>query len=175
MKLIKDFIDKEEAILLWIQNNIRNRFLNKIFIAITYMGDGGAVWIAASLIFILNKRTRSIGFITIFSIVCTVIINNILIKKMVSRIRPYSKCSRIELLIEKQRDFSFPSGHTASSFAAAVVIYKNIPNALGISALILAGLIGFSRMYVGVHYFSDVICGIISGIFIAEVVSYIFI
>lgn len=173
MKLIKDFICKEAEILLWIQNNIRSRFLNKIFIAITHMGDGGAVWIAAALILIINKGTRSIGFATILSIICTVFINNILIKNMVSRIRPYVKCPQIELLIGKQRDFSFPSGHTASSFAAAVVLYKNISNAFGIGALILAGLIGFSRMYVGVHYFSDVTCGIISGTFIAEVVSYI--
>ncbi len=83
---------------------------------------------------------------------------------MVGRIRPYDTIEGLVPLIGKPRDYSFPSGHTGSSFAAAWVLYRRLPKRLGIPALALAGLIGISRLYLGVHYPTDVLFGVLSGI-----------
>ena len=77
-------------------------------------------------------------------------------------------------LIEKQSDYSFPSGHTAASFAAAVILFLQLPKKYGIPALILAVLISFSRLYLGVHYPTDVLAGAVSGTLIALAVHWIF-
>ena len=94
----------------------------------------------------------------------SLIINNLILKNLIARIRPYEIINGLVPLIEKPTDYSFPSGHTGSSFAAACILYRKLPKRFGIPALILAILIGFSRLYLGVHYPSDVLCGIISGV-----------
>jgi undecaprenyl-diphosphatase len=83
------------------------------------------------------------------------------------RTRPYEAINQLTRLIEAQSDYSFPSGHSASSFAAAIILYKTLPKKYGILALVLAFLIAISRLYVGVHYPTDVLFGILSGTLIA--------
>ena len=95
------------------------------------------------------------------------LVNNMILKPLVDRTRPYEVVQGLTLLIEKQKDASFPSGHTASSFAAAVVMFHMLPKRYGIPALLLAFLIGLSRLYVGVHYPTDVLCGLLSGTVLA--------
>lgn len=86
-----------------------------------------------------------------------------MLKNLIRRVRPYEVISGLTALIEKQHDFSFPSGHTASSFAVAIILYQELPKKYGCIAIVLAILIAFSRLYLGVHYPSDVIAGAISG------------
>ena len=90
------------------------------------------------------------------------------------RTRPYEAVDGLQRIIEAQRDLSFPSGHTGSSFAAAVVIFLTCPRKIGVPALILAFLIMFSRLYVGVHYPTDVLAGMITGTLIAVLVCRVY-
>ena len=90
-------------------------------------------------------------------LILTFIIDNIILKNLVGRIRPYEVVRGVHYLIERQNDFSFPSGHTGSSFAVAVIYFLKLPRKYGILALMLAVHIGFSRLYLGVHYPTDVL------------------
>lgn len=165
--MLQYLILKEESILLWIQNSMRNDLLTPFFTFITTLGNGGFIWIAGSVILLIPKKTRKIGAMSLMALVFSVLIDNVILKNLVGRKRPYEVISGLTSLIGAQNDFSFPSGHTGSSFAAAVVMFRGLPKIYGIPALILAFLIGFSRLYVGVHYPSDVFCGAIIGTGIA--------
>ena len=103
----------------------------------------------------------------------SLLINNQLLKNLVQRPRPFVKFTDLKIIIPTPSEFSFPSGHTASSFAAAAVFYRHLPRKLGLPAVILAGLIGFSRLYVGVHYPTDVIAGAVMGIFLSYLAEYV--
>ena len=158
-------------ILEWIQANMQNGFLDFIMPIITIFGDAGIFWIAWSVLLILFPRTRKIGLGMGFALMMGLVLCNMTLKPLVARVRPYdfqlSEFQKvIPLLIEAQHDFSFPSGHTIASFEAAVVLLKNSKK-MGIPAMILAVLIAFSRMYLYVHYPTDVIASIILGTILA--------
>ena len=140
----------EGEILLFIQNNIRMAFLNPIMEGITFLADHGWFWITLSLVLLIFRKTRKLGFMCCFAIGCMFLINNVCIKHIVNRTRPYEVIQGLVPLGNLPDDSSFPSGHTAISFA--------------IPAVILAVLIALSRMYVGVHYPTDVLGGMAVGI-----------
>lgn len=150
--------------LLFIQDTIRNPVLTPVFMVITVLGNGAAVWILMSLGMAASGKTRKTALMCAVALLVSLLINNIVLKNMVGRIRPYDTIEGLVPLIGKPRDYSFPSGHTGSSFAAAWVLYRRLPKRLGIPALALAGLIGISRLYLGVHYPTDVLFGVLSGI-----------
>lgn len=155
-------------ILLWIQEFIRNSICTPIFVTITHLGDGGAIWIIISIALLFHKKTRKMGILCIISLLGSLIVNNLILKNLVARVRPYEVVDGLKLIIEKQVDLSFPSGHTGASFAAAVTIYQCAKNKkYGILAIIFASLIAFSRLYVGVHYPTDVITALFTGTFIS--------
>ena len=149
--------------LIWLQENVRSDVLTPIMKLITHLGDKGLFWILIAVVMLFFKKTRPLGIMAGIALVFSVLINNVLIKPNVGRIRPYEVVDGLKLLIEKQHDPSFPSGHSGASFAAAVVFLVKGPKKIGIPAIIVAALIAFSRLYVGVHYPTDVICGIITG------------
>ncbi|MBR5377140.1 MAG: phosphatase PAP2 family protein [Lachnospiraceae bacterium] len=153
----------EADILLYIQNNLRNPVLDPVMAIITHLCNGAFIWIALIVLLLMIKKTRRTGIACTAALLINVTIVNLIIKNLVGRIRPYDVISELELLIERQWDSSFPSGHTASSFAVAFAFFLKTPKKYGIPALVLAALIGFSRLYVGVHYPSDVLCGMIIG------------
>lgn len=157
--MIEHLMIAEQNILLWIQNNMRNDILNHIMIFITSLGNGGAIWIIMAMGLLIPKKTRKTGIMVISGLLLSLIINNIILKNLVARTRPYDMIAGLTSLVGIQRDYSFPSGHTASSFVAAIIMLRNLPKKYGIPALILAFLISFSRLYVGVHYPTDVIAG----------------
>ena len=157
----------DQNMVLWIQNNIRNDFLNPVIIWITRLGDGGRIWIIISLILIVIKKTRKTGFLMLIALGLSYMINNLILKNLIARARPYETIEGLSSLIGIQSDFSFPSGHTGSSFAGAGVLLCSPYKKWCIFAMILAVLIGFSRLYVGVHYPTDVLCGAMSGMGIA--------
>ena len=150
--------------LLFIQDTIRNPVLTPVFTAITVLGNGAVVWILMSLGMAASGKTRKTALMCAVALLVSLLLNNIVLKNMVGRIRPYDAIEGLVPLIGKPRDYSFPSGHTGSSFAAAWVLYRRLPKRLGIPALALAGLIGISRLYLGVHYPTDVLFGVLSGI-----------
>lgn len=171
--MLDTFLKLDGDILYSIQEYIRTPILTTFFIYITKLGDMGFVWIIVSLGLIIPKKTRKIGLISLLALLGSFIVNNLILKNLLHRVRPYDAISRIERLIQKPSDFSFPSGHTASSFAVASVFLRKLPRRYGIPAIILAALIGCSRLYLGVHYPTDVVFGMISGILISYLAEYI--
>jgi undecaprenyl-diphosphatase len=169
-----DMLDKilefDGKFLLYLQNLMVNPIITPFFQFITKLGDNGLIWILISLGLLLYKQTRKVGILALISLLCVYLIDNVILKNLFERIRPYEIISGIQLLIEKQSSFSFPSGHTGSAFAAAIVFLKLLPKRYGISAIIVAVLIGFSRLYLGVHFPIDVIFGALIGIIIGNLV-----
>lgn len=157
-------------ILDWIQANLKNGFLDAVMPIITMFGDGGIFWIACAVILLCIPKTRKIGLGMGFALIMGLIVCNITLKPLVGRIRPYDFQEKlgvvIPLLTERMHDYSFPSGHTIASFEAATVLLKNSKK-LGIPAMILAVLIAFSRLYLYVHYPTDVIFSVFAGILFA--------
>lgn len=165
--MFQNIMSIDQNIIIWIQDSWRNDVLTPIFIFITKLGDNGAIWILISLGLLIPKKTRKIGLMSLLALALSVIIDNMLLKNIVARVRPYEVVPRLHSLIGIQNDYSFPSGHTGSSFAAAVIMFCGLPKKYGVLAIVLATLIGFSRLYVGVHYPTDVLCGAFIGAGIA--------
>lgn len=153
----------ELGINLFIQENLRNPFLNSIMQAYTVLNNLGMLTIGIILIFVIVKELREVGMAMALSLGIQVICNNVLLKPLVARIRPYEFSNQVVLLVREADDFSFPSGHTGSAFAIAVVAYLMLPKKYGVLALIMAILMGFSRLYVGIHYPTDVLGGALLG------------
>lgn len=160
----------EENILLWLQNNMRSEFLDKIMVFITNLGNKGILWIILSLLFLIIPKMRKIGIMTSVSLICDLLLVNILIKNIVRRRRPYEVIEGLTSVIEKQSDFSFPSGHTAASFAFAFVLMLKAPKKISVPVMITAVMISFTRLYLGVHYPTDIIGGIVIG-FVCSLIS----
>ena len=157
-------------ILLWIQEYIRCDFLTPIFKFFTTLGDDGRIWIATAIMLLFIKKYRKTGVMVGVSLLGSLIFINMIIKNLVARARPYKVIETLTILVPEPKEFSFPSGHAASSFAAGVVLYLTLPKKYGVPALILAVLISLSRLYVGVHYPTDVLGGMVMGTLIAVAV-----
>jgi undecaprenyl-diphosphatase len=154
--LISTIQQTDFAILDFIQKNLHLQILDKTMPYISFIGNAGAVWILITVTLLLSKKNRKIGLVMAISLILCLIIGNVTLKHLVARIRPFNIHTEIVLLISHPTDFSFPSGHTMSSFAAATVLLL-YNKKWGIWAIILAILIAFSRLYLYVHYPSDVL------------------
>ena len=154
----------EASILLWIQENLRAEWLTPIVKAITYLGNAGIVWILLTLVLLCLPKTRKVGRATALALIFDLLSVNLLIKKLVARTRPYEVIEGLTNLIGEQSDFSFPSGHTAASFAFAAAFCMLAPKKYRLPVCILAVLISLSRLYVGVHYPTDILGGAVIGI-----------
>lgn len=161
---ILEWIQNIDAqILLFIQQYIRQDMMNWFWKDITFLGDGGWFWIVLGVVLLIPKKTRKSGFTALLALIIGSVITNLVLKTAVARIRPYDAVEGLVPLVKKLRDYSFPSGHTCASFSCAVVYYKMYPDIKGKGAMVLAVLIALSRLYVGVHYPTDVLGGAIVG------------
>ena len=161
-------------ILDWIQANLQSPLMDKIMPIITMFGDAGIFWMICAAILFLIPKTRRTGLGMAFAMMMGLLICNVMLKPMVGRIRPYDYQMEIlgktmdellvagKLLVETPHDFSFPSGHTIASFEACVVLLL-ADKRLGIPATILAIAIAFSRLYLYVHYPTDVLVSVVLG------------
>lgn len=151
---------------------IRFGLLDSLMLFVTKIGDAGLIWIVISLALLAYKKTRKLGLACVIALICSLIITNLGLKNIIGRARPYNYRD-IVLLIKEPKDFSFPSGHTSASFAVAYTLLKEkftIKNIrIDMIALVLATLMAFSRMYLYVHFPSD----IIASLFIAYLCSMI--
>ena len=154
-------------ILDWIQETLKCGFLDAVMPVITMFGDGGIFWILCSLALICTKKQRRTGLSMLLALIFGVIICNAMMKPLIGRIRPYDLKDQmgitIPLLTERMHDFSVPSGPPIASFEASVALLLGNKK-LGIPAVILAILIAMSRLYLYVHYPTDVIVSVFLGI-----------
>lgn len=154
--------EAELHILDWIQT-LRTPALDTVMRVVTSLGSGGFLWIALAILLLIFPKTRTAGIYLTAALLCDLVLCNILVKNIVARTRPFDVNTAIQLIIAKPHDFSFPSGHTAASFASVVALYFGRQRNLWKLALIISIGIAFSRMYLYVHYPTDVLGGVIFG------------
>ena len=143
---------------------IHTPLLDKILAFITSLGNAGIIWIVLAVVLLILPKTRKTGIIVAAALLMDLILCNLILKNLVARVRPYDVNTAIAILIKKPLDFSFPSGHTAGSFAAMTALFLAKMKKAWIAALVLAVLIAFSRLYFYVHYPTDVLGGAVVGI-----------
>ena len=159
----------DSSILLWMQDSLRGA-ADPIVKVITHLGDKGAFWILLTLALLIypNRRTRRLGVFCGCAMAIGLIVTNLIIKNWVARVRPYDidhpLFKDLVLIVGAEHDYSFPSGHTTNSLACAWVLFRKAPKKWGVAALVLAILISLSRLYVGIHYPTDVMAGAVIGI-----------
>lgn len=158
-------------ILFFIKDHVRNSFLDVIVPFYTNLGDDGIIWIAVGLIMLIPKKTRKCGIMVLAALLVMLVANNIILKNLIARPRPCATYPELVELVHIPTSYSFPSGHTVSAMAVAFTILTQHKK-LGIVAVIMAFLMGLSRLYVGVHFPTDVYGGIIVGAAIAFAVYY---
>lgn len=146
--------------ILYAINNMHGPILDKIMVVLTTLGDAGIIWIILALILICIKKTRKCGVLILLALITGLILGNGILKNLVARSRPCWIDNSIALLIPNPHDYSFPSGHTLASFEAAIMIFLHNKK-WGSVALAIALLISFSRMYLFVHFPTDILGGII--------------
>lgn len=152
------------AVLDFIQEHLGGGFFDSFMMAVTSLGDSGILWIALAAVLLIFKRSRKYGLMVALALILGALICNVTLKPLVARIRPYELAESVKLLISAPTDYSFPSGHTTASFAAASSLFFS--RAKGrYAVLALAVLVAFSRLYLYVHYPTDVLTGMLIGIF----------
>ena len=160
------------AILNFIQEYMRTSFGDVFMKLITAIGDHGISYIAFSLIMLCIPKMRSLGVRLAVTMASGFVICNLLLKKTIARIRPY-EVANFDIIVAPLSDFSFPSGHTFFAFACSAVVFSRYKK-WGIAMYILSAIIGFSRLYLYVHYPSDVVAGAVLGWLTGYVVVKIF-
>lgn len=158
-------LDVEFSILDFIQNQFRTPFGDFVMPLISKLGNGGIIWLVLSGLLCVFPKYRKAGVTMLTALALDVLLCNVMLKPLVGRMRPFTVNTGVELLINAPKDFSFPSGHTAASFAAAFALLF-VKNKLWIPSMILASLIAFSRLYLYVHYPTDVLAGIPLGLIV---------
>ncbi len=147
-----------------VHNLVQCDFMDFFMTAISKIGNGGAIWIVMALILLSIKKYRRLGLKMAIGLIAGLILGNIVLKNLIARPRPCWIFDNIDMLIAIPQDFSFPSGHTLASFTSAFIILA-ADKRMGIPALIVAILMAFSRMYLFVHFPTDIMGGVIlSGI-----------
>ena len=161
-----DIIYKVDFLILDLINKYFScKALDVIMPVITRLGNAGIIWIILAIIFLFTKKYRKTGIVMAIGLVLGLVVGNLLMKNIFARLRPFQIREGISLLIAAPKDFSFPSGHTLASFVSATILSIRHKKCR-IYVIVLAILISFSRLYLYVHFPTDVLCGIILGIII---------
>ena len=143
--------------------NLRTPIGDVVVPLITRLGDAGIIWIILTVLLLIIPKTRKTGVIMMAALLVDVLLCNVLIKNLVARTRPFDVNTAVQLLVAKPQDYSFPSGHTAASFASVTALYLAGEKKMWKAALVLAVLIALSRLYLYVHYPTDVLGGMLLG------------
>ena len=162
--MLDSLLQLDGGILLWIQEYVRSTSLSAVIAPYTMLGDAGLMWIALSLAMLCFRKTRKAGALALCAMALGMVVTNLTIKPLVSRPRPWLVVEGLGHIVEENDPNSFPSGHICAAFAAGMIWLRTLPWRWGkITAVVLAALMGLSRLYVGVHYPSDVLAGAIIG------------
>ncbi len=161
------------SILLWIQQHLRIDALTPFWKVVTFLGNGGWFWIVLGVGLLCLAKTRNTGVTALLSLAMGFLVTNVALKNIVARPRPFDAYDTIIPLITRPTDYSFPSGHTCASFAVALVMFRMLPRRYGIPAVVLAAMVAFSRLYLGVHYPGDVLGGFLVAFFTSTLAYYL--
>ena len=154
----------EGGVLLWIQEVVRCGLLDALLAFYTQLGNSGLLWIVLCLALLLHPRTRRAGAAGLMALLFSYLFTNLIIKHLVGRTRPWLLVEGLVPLVVEGDPNAFPSGHTSAAFAAAAAWAKTLPHRwMRVTGLVMAALMGLSRLYVGVHFPTDVLCGAVVG------------
>lgn len=158
---------------LYALQEINNAVLDPIMIVVSTLGNSGFIWIVITVILAFTKRYRECAMVMAIALLLSLLLCNITLKNLVQRDRPFWIDDQVILKIKAPKEYSFPSGHTFSSFAAAVVLFV-YNRKIGIAALALALTIAFSRLYLFLHFPTDVLASVVLGSATAGIAIVIF-
>ena len=164
-------MDWEFAFLYFLQE-LHNPLLDKVMVFFTSLGNAGLLWIGLAVVMLFFKKYRKCAISIGIALVFKELIGNVILKELIMRERPCWIDPTVELLVNSPSSFSFPSGHTFDAFAASVTVFLNHKKE-GIAAMIVAALIAFSRMYVFVHFPTDIFGGMVLGTGVAVLAYFI--
>ena len=159
------------TILHWIRDTLQCGVMDFLMPKITALGNGGAIWIVAAAAMTVSKKYRKYGIAMFAALAAGVLVGNVCLKHLIARSRP-CWIENVSLLIGNPTDYSFPSGHTLSSVIGAFMLTA-ANRKFGLLAIPLAALIGFSRLYLFVHFPSDVLASMVIGILIGTITVWI--
>jgi len=152
---------------------IHTPWLDAVMIFFTRLGDDGILWIALGVGLLFFKKTRKCGVCVLLSMLLSMLVGKEFLKNVVERTRPFVADPTVVLKVTPPSSFSFPSGHTLDAFTSATAIFMYYRKS-GIIAFAVASLIAFSRMYLFVHYPTDILGGIVIGVCVAIAVVKLF-
>ena len=157
------------AVLHWMRDTLSCGFLDFLMPKISFLGNAGWIWLLAGVILLLIPKYRRHGCFLLVGLAIGALLGNVVMKPLFARPRPCHTESFVPLLIPVPEDYSFPSGHTLSSVLSAVIL-TNADRRFGVLSSVLAALIAFSRLYLFVHFPSDVLASVLLGIIIGRIV-----
>lgn len=153
---------------LWILDalqGLHNPVMDQVMVCISTLGNAGMIWIVLAVVLLFGKKTRPLGCVLAAALLVDVVLCNAILKHLFARPRPFTVNTMVELLVAKPKDYSFPSGHTAASFTAVSALWcAKERRGLFWGVLVLAVLIAFSRMYLYVHFPTDILGGVAVGL-----------
>lgn len=156
----------DSGILLMIQAVVRQEWLTPLITLYTHLGDSGMIWILLCAVLLIFPKTRRAGVAGCLALCFSLLCTNCILKPLVGRTRPWLVIEGLLPLIHEGDLRSFPSGHTSAAFAAGTALLRTLPKAWARrTVMVCAVLMGLSRLYVGVHYPSDVLGGALVGTF----------
>lgn len=166
--MLDTLLGLDGAVLLWIQEFVRCEVLTPLISFYTQLGNAGMLWIVLSVVMLCFRRTRRAGILSLAAMLLGLLCTNVVLKHLVARPRPWLTVEGLSFLVVENDPNSFPSGHTCAAFAAAGIWFRTLPRKwMRWTAVALAVLMGFSRLYVGVHFPSDVAAGCLVGLLCA--------
>ena len=167
--MINWFTQLDFSVLYWIQHTFRCAVFDYFMPKITFLGELGLIWLVFAAILLCLPKYRRAGILLLASLAIGVLIGNVALKNLFLRSRPFWLDPSVRLLISVPRDYSFPSGHTLSSVIAASILTA-ADRRFGYAVVPLAVLIAFSRLYLFVHFSTDVLASVILGLVIGHLV-----
>lgn len=168
--MLEKLFSIDASLLLYLQENVRNPILTKVLVFITTLGNGGFVFILFGALLLVFKKTRKDGILYSLALILNLLLTNLVLKNLFMRPRPYTVIEGLTILINPPHGYSFPSGHTSAAFCLAMILFF-INKKASVVAFLFAVMMGFSRMYTGVHYPTDVLGGAITGVISALIVG----
>lgn len=161
--MLNFLLEAEGAALLWIQQWLRGPATDAFFVFYTTLGNMGLCWLVLSVAMLCTQKTRKAGLAGLVALLVGFLCTNVILKPLVCRTRPWLVVEGLTTLVAEHDPHSFPSGHTCAAFAAALAWRPYLSKKWGNAALVCAALMGFSRLYVGVHFPTDVLAGAVIG------------